>query len=98
MFKKYIEYLKDNPEGYWFKRKIWGWGWTPATWQGWLSIIIYLALIVTFFNRIDARSHSGSDTLYGCIVPFIVITLILVALCYIKGESPRWQWGIKENN
>jgi hypothetical protein len=34
MFKKYIEYLKDNPQGYWFKRKVWGWGWTPVTWQG----------------------------------------------------------------
>lgn len=23
-FKKYKEYLKDNPKGYWFKRKLYG--------------------------------------------------------------------------
>jgi len=26
MFKKSIDYLKDNPRGYWFKAKLRGWG------------------------------------------------------------------------
>jgi len=36
MLKKYIAYLKDNPKRYWFKAKMYGWGWTPVKWQDWL--------------------------------------------------------------
>ena len=46
MLKKYFDYLKDNPEGYWFKRKWFGWGWTPATWEGWVATIIYVGVII----------------------------------------------------
>ena len=46
IFKRYIEYLRDNPKGYWFKRKIFGWGWAPATWQGWLVITIFVGFIL----------------------------------------------------
>ena len=30
MIKEYIAYLKDNPQGYWFKARLYGWGWAPA--------------------------------------------------------------------
>lgn len=36
MLKEYLEYLKDNPKHLWFKRKLYGWGWVPVRWQGWL--------------------------------------------------------------
>lgn len=93
MIQEYIAYLKDNPEGYWFKRKRYGWGWTPARWQGWVSIVAYVAAVVYVFKNIDKSSHSGSDTLIGVAVPFLALTGILVVVCYLKGEKPRWQWG-----
>jgi len=40
MIKEYIAYLKDNPQGYWFKAKLYGWGWDPAIWQGWLVLLV----------------------------------------------------------
>ena len=33
MLRQYIQYLKDNPQGYWFRRKLFGWGWVPVKWQ-----------------------------------------------------------------
>jgi uncharacterized membrane protein YhaH (DUF805 family) len=96
MFRKYINYLKNNPEGYWFKRKLYGWGWTPARWQGWVCVLVYLLIVVRLFLTIDATSHSGSDTLIGMSLPFIVITVLFILLCYAKGEPPRWQWGEKD--
>ena len=30
MIKEYIAYLKDNPQGYWFKARLYGWGWVPV--------------------------------------------------------------------
>jgi hypothetical protein len=31
MIEEYKKYLKDNPEVYWFKAKLYGWGWFPVT-------------------------------------------------------------------
>ena len=28
------EYIRNNPKGYWFKRKLYGWGWFPVKWEG----------------------------------------------------------------
>ena len=46
MIKEYIKYLKDNPQEYWFKAKLYGWGWTPVKWQGWCVIFLYIVLIL----------------------------------------------------
>ena len=53
IFKKYSEYLRDNPEGYWFKRKLYGWGWTPARWQGWVVLVVYIIGVMAFAFTID---------------------------------------------
>lgn len=94
-FKDYVNYLKDNPEGYWFKRKIYGYGWTPATWQGWVSFVAYLCVLIYFFLKVDIMSHSVSDTLIGFAVPLAVATVVFIYILYKKGEKPKWQWGIK---
>ena len=91
--QKYINYIKDNPKGYWFKRKLFGYGWTPVKWQGWLTTFLYAASLIYIFLRIDRNSHSASDTLIGVFIPFIAVTLILIAICYLTGEKPRWMWG-----
>lgn len=96
MIKEYINYLKDNPEGYWFKAKLYGWGWTPARWQGWLVIIIYVALILTIAlngeESIPGNPDSGTNFLVFAL-PIIILTALLIFICYKKGEKPRWQWG-----
>lgn len=93
MIKEYIEYFRDNPKGLWFKRKLYGYGWTPVKWQGWFVVAVYLMFLVYFFMKVDRTSHSNSDTLIGFALPFIVTTSILVWICRVKGESPKWQWG-----
>ncbi len=68
----------------WFKRKTYGWGWTPATWQGWAILLLYVLFLVQEFQKIDKLSPSFS---------FIVVTIFLILVCYATGEEPRWQWG-----
>lgn len=79
----------------WFKAKRYGWGWTPSTWQGWLSLAIYIALEFGDFSLIDARSHSVSDTLITFIPDTIILTGFFILLCYKTGEKPGWRWGNK---
>ncbi len=80
----------------WFKRKRYGWGWTPVTWQGWLVVLGYITLVMTVvFMRekaIPGNPDSGSNFLVSAL-PIFVLTTMLMYICYKKGEKPRWQWG-----
>ena len=96
MIKEYIAYLKDNPEGYWFKAKLYGWGWTPATRQGWFTMLFFIALIAANAYRIDTVSHLGNDMLINFILETALLIGVFITICWKKGERPRWQWGLKK--
>jgi uncharacterized membrane protein YhaH (DUF805 family) len=81
---------------YWFKAKRYGYGWYPATWQGWLVLAAALVAMVSIAVSIDRHSHSVSDTLIGIVVPELVIIGFLILICALTGEKPRWRWGGKE--
>ncbi len=97
MFKKYIQYLKDNPEHYWFKRKIWGWGWVPATQEGWAVIGLYILAIALLAFTLHKNSPAHEVT-FNFVVLVLLLTVLIVAVCYKKGEKPKWQWGFNKKN
>ncbi len=77
----------------WFKAKRYGYGWYPATWQGWTVMLIYVLLVIGDFRRIDSMSHSNSDTLRPWIIDVVLLGIVLIYICYLTGEKPRWRWG-----
>ena len=82
---------------YWFKRKRYGWGLRPATWQGWTSLAIFVALVILNTMRLDAGSRSAGDTLRPFVIQTVALALIFIVVAFWKGERPlRWQWGRKE--
>jgi len=88
MIKEYLTYLKDNPKGYWFKAKLYGWGWVPVKWQGWLVIAVATAIALLGIRIGDADDSPGAGAL-----GIILGISFLLYFCYTKGEKPRWQWG-----
>ncbi len=85
-----------NP--YWFKRKRYGWGLRPATWQGWTLLAVFVVFVVLDAMRLDAASRSTSDTLRPFIIQTAIMALVFIAIAYWKGEKPLgWRWG-KEND
>lgn len=88
MLKEYIEYLKDNPKGYWFKRKLYGWGWTPTKWQGWVVVLVAVAIFVkaVMFAQYD-------DAPGMALLGLIVMLAIILGFGHWKGEKLGWQWG-----
>ncbi len=74
----------------WFKRKTYGWGWTPARWEGWVTVAVFVALAV--WNSLDFTS---STMLFWFFARLVALVAVLIFVCYKKGESPRWQWGEK---
>jgi hypothetical protein len=93
IFSNYVSYLKDNPNNLWFKRKLYGWGWVPVKWQGWLVILVYIALISMIVSMreeyIPGNPNSGSNFLTFTL-PIIALTTLLIIICYKKGEKPCW--------
>lgn len=96
MLKNYLAYLNDNPKGYWFKAKLYGWGWVPVTWQGWLIILVYLLAIMLFSWTLDKNSPPR-DAFFTFILPIFLLTMMLICVCYKYGEKPHWQWGIPKD-
>ncbi len=89
------EHKDNNTRKLWFKRKTYGWGWTPSSWQGWLVITIYVATLLSSTRYLVLLARSNDDDMPPPFkfIPFIVLTTILILICYKKGEKPKWQWG-----
>jgi hypothetical protein len=70
----------------WFRRKKYGWGWTPATREGWYvtaGAVVAIGLSALYFeDRPDI----------GMAVIALIIGILLI-ICYRKGEPPKWSWG-----
>jgi len=74
---------------YWFPAKRYGWGWgPPSAWQGWVVLLSYLALVLAGIPFVHA---SKGSLVYVAYVS--VLTATLIAICWLKGEPPRWRWG-----
>jgi uncharacterized membrane protein YhaH (DUF805 family) len=78
--------MSTGSNNYWFKRKLYGWGWVPATWQGWLVILVWLLLFTFSIQTLD---HEWLKNIFVT----TILTVGLIYICYKKGEKPRWQWG-----
>lgn len=77
----------------WFKAKRYGWGWYPVTWQGWLVIGIYVFVNTYTFLQVDEISLTATDSLINFFLPCIFFLSVLLTICYLTGEKPRWRWG-----
>ena len=92
LIDQYMRYIKSNPKKYWLRAKWYGWGWTPATWQGWLVTLIYVVLIIFFSSTIDENSPR-KEVILMCVLPTILLTASFIGIAYKKGEKPKWNWG-----
>ena len=74
---------------YWFPAKRFGWGWgPPVRWQGWAVLIGYFVSLSLLSLVLTRRDHE-----YLFSVGVFVLTGILIAICWRKGEPLGWRWG-----
>lgn len=78
-----------SDDEYWFPAKTYGWGWgIPSTWQGWVVLIAYFVFMIAGMVIINPQRHVGWYLAYVAL-----ITVVLLVICWAKGEPPRWRWG-----
>ena len=80
----------------WFRARSYGWGWTPASAEGWLVVVAFVAVVLVstlyFLHRIRMGADIRSTTIFFLLwIAFLVATMIIVA--WFTGERPRWRWG-----
>lgn len=75
----------SNKKKIWFPAKTYGYGWgLPCSWQGWMVLLVYIALIVTA-PRIALLNKQ--PMFYSAYVG--ILTLILIGICMWKGGRPH---------
>jgi hypothetical protein len=81
---------------YWLKAKQYGYGWYPATWQGWLVILVFVALMISNALRIDSIPQPEGYIPTNFILQTIVLVVLLIIICYNTSEPAKWRWGVKD--
>lgn len=85
---------ETSTKKYWFKRRRYGYGWVPVTWQGWFVVLGFIGGILLgalFLKKSPGHTISSDDLVYVAFVVLAVIALVLIALK--KGPQPKWRWG-----
>jgi hypothetical protein len=76
----------------WFRAKRFGWGWSwPLTWQGWLVFGMYAVLVTGGVHLFAAKEDAATLGAY-----VLLLTGVLIAICWRTGERPRWRWGDRD--
>ena len=79
---------KHSNHEYWFRAHRYGFGWTPARWEGWVVMLIYVVSIVftvkAFLHRLNSETYVSSSLLIF-LGTLALLTAILIYICYRTG-------------
>jgi len=80
--------MGPTEQKYWFPAKRFGWGWgLPGTWQGRLVLVLWFAAFMA------ANRYLLPPNIYARLAFTAATVGMLLAVCYKKGEPPRWRSG-----
>lgn len=82
----------------WFKAKRFGWGWYPATWEGWLiTLVVVICAIIIGLNANTLAPNDTQGVLLEFLLPLVVLIYVFLLVAHAKGEKPGWRWGDTNN-
>lgn len=98
--------MKDNNPNakrpkYWFKRRRYGYGWTPVTKEGWGIVVVFLGILILGALAIkDTPKGEFTKEVGFYLIAVAIVTVILVRVSMNKGPKPKWRWGVtpKDNS
>ncbi len=73
---------------YWFAAKEYGWGWFPATWEGWAVTGVFVLSVVAWALAVPPK-ESLKKFLFGV----GVCGCVFIGIAWATGAPPEWRWG-----
>lgn len=81
---------------FWFKRRRYGYGWVPTTWQGVSVILVFLLVILlSLFLIKDVPENTFTKEVGYYLMIVFISAVIMIWISYKKGPQPKWRWGKK---
>ena len=71
--------------GYWFAPKLFGWGATPVTWQGWLTTAAFVGVLFGI--------QTGTEGAARWIASILAIAGFLAIIWRKTDGAWKWRWG-----
>lgn len=83
---------------YWFKPKKYGYGFFPISWEGYLSIFVFILFlfISAYVNNIFGTEAGLKEGLGFILDVFIIASIFTVLFKHRVEGGLRWQWGEKK--
>ena len=78
--------MEENPlkkNKIWFRKKTFGFGWTPCSWEGWLVLLVWLASFILIVKNTEPGSLNS-------FIYIILMVGLLLLVSYLKGERLSW--------
>jgi asparagine N-glycosylation enzyme membrane subunit Stt3 len=88
--------MKTNK--YWFIPKIYGYGYVPITWEGWLVVLFILGVITLCSYTNNFFRNNGPDIKEVIRYILELILLIFAINPFMKSKTKgevKWSWGNK---
>jgi len=80
---------------YWFKPKLYGYGFCPISWEGWISTLILLGLlfISAYLNGFLASEIEAKNGLSFVFDVFVVLGIFTALFKDKVRGGLQWRWG-----
>ena len=80
---------------YWYKRRRYGYGFTPTSWQGWLmlGLMVLMLVIPAFF-----LGKSNTEIVIGYLIYVVVVLGGSLYVIFSKSPTPKWRWGKSDHD
>ena len=88
----------NQEKRYWFVNKKYGFGWVPATWEGWLIIFLYIVGMLGWALTAFSKEETTDEVIRFFVGVFVLVALLL-AICVKFGEPIEWKlWKKKDHH
>jgi hypothetical protein len=98
LFVCYDMNMNDSKKN-WMKRRRYGWGWIPTTWQGWLFVVLQIGVL--FFAALQLPPKPAQPSEGQLVKLFIIVGLVVTSLALVSSRTapkPHWRWGKKDTD